>query len=75
MEIWKLKEFWTVVIDLVVSTALYFGAKYLAAGAFEDVKYLVVALQPVAAFFVAHFAVERAKVETRAMIYKALGRQ
>jgi len=40
------KEFWIAVVDLVVSVALYFGAKYLAPEAFEDVKFLIGVLQP-----------------------------
>ena len=79
MPIWKLKEFWTIVVDLVVSAALYFGAKYLGEGAFADLKWVIVALQPVAGFFVAHFAVERAKVEVsasvRSAVYRAFGRE
>ena len=59
--LYRTREFMTVVIDLVVSSALYFGAKYLAPGVFEDVKWAIAALQPVAFLLVAHFAVDRAE--------------
>jgi len=72
MPIWKLKEFWTVVGDLFVSAALYFGAKYLGEGDFADLKWLIAGLQPFAAFLVAHFAVERAKVENRKIVEQAI---
>ena len=75
MPIWKLKEFWTIVIDLIVSAALYFGAKYLGEGDFADLKWLIAALQPVAGFFVAHFAVERAKAEISAAVSGVIHRQ
>lgn len=74
MPIWKLKEFWTVIGDLVVSAGLYFGAKYLGEGDFSDLKWAIAALQPVAGFLVAHFAVERARAETKRAIEQALYR-
>ena len=71
---WKLREFWTVVVDLVVSAGLYFGAKYLAPEAFDDLKWVIAALQPVAAFLMAHFAVERAQVAIEARVRSLLNR-
>jgi len=73
--LWNSKEFWTVVVDLVVSAALYFGAKYLGEGEFADLKWVIAALQPVVALLIAHFAVERAKVEIERVVYRALGRR
>ncbi len=72
MPIWKLKEFWTVIGDLIISAGLYFGAKYLGEGDFSDLKWAIAALQPIAGFLVAHFAVERAKVENKQAIDEAL---
>ena len=40
-------KFWLLVLDTVISLALYFTAKYLAPELAEDVKFLVAALQPV----------------------------
>lgn len=67
MPIWKLKEFWTVIVDLIVSAVLYFGAKYLAPTVFEDVQWVILALQPVAALFIAYFATERVQSSVRAI--------
>jgi hypothetical protein len=72
MPIWKLKEFWTVVGDLILSGALYFGAKYLGEGDFSDLNWAIAALQPIAGFLVAHFAVERARAETKHAIDEAV---
>jgi hypothetical protein len=40
-------KFWTAVIDVLVSLVLYFAGKYAAPSAFEDIKVLIVAVQPV----------------------------
>lgn len=66
--IWKSEEFLVILIDLIVSVALYFGAKYLAPEAFEDVKWLIIALQPIALFLIAWFTAERAVKRVRAVI-------
>jgi len=74
---WKLREFWTIALDLAVSGISYFGAKYLAPSAFEDIKWVIAALQPVAAFLVAYFAVERVQAHTEAQytrMIKQLGK-
>ena len=62
MKLLKLKEFWTVVVDLAVSVALYFFGKYATPDIFEDVKFVILALQPVAALLIAVFATERIEV-------------
>ena len=61
--IWKSNAFWTVVVDLVVSAALYFGGKYAGPAVFEDIKWGIGALQIVAAMLIAHFATETVKAE------------
>jgi hypothetical protein len=40
------RKFWLLILDTVISLTLYFVSKY-AMGAVEDVKFLVLALQPV----------------------------
>ena len=41
------RKFWITVWDVLVSLALYFGAKYLGGGAFEDIKFVIITLQAV----------------------------
>ena len=72
--LWKTREFVTVAIDLAVSSALYFGAKYLTPDVFEDVKWAIAALQPVAALFVLHYAVDRAGEAVEARVRSLLNR-
>ncbi len=43
----KSRKFWIMCLDLVVSFVLFFAGKYLAPAIFEDVKFVVAALQPV----------------------------
>ena len=72
--IWKSKEFWTVVLDLVVSAALYFGGRYLAPDAFDDLKWVIAALQPIALFLIAWFATEKVRAEVRFLARMIEGR-
>ncbi len=39
------RKFLILLLDTAISIALYFGSKYLAEGAFADVKFLIGALQ------------------------------
>ncbi len=54
----KSRKFLVLLLDTVVSLALYFSAKYLAAGAVEDIKTVIVALQPVALVLIGAIAYE-----------------
>lgn len=56
-------KFWTAIIDLVVSLILYFVGKYAAAGAFEDVKFVIAALQPVFLMLIGSIAYEDARIK------------
>jgi len=58
--IFKSRKFWLMILDLVLSLALFFGAKYLAPVLFADVKYLIGALQPVFVFLIVSIAYEDA---------------
>lgn len=40
-------KFWTLVLDTVISLALFFSLKYLAPAAYEDVEFIILAIQPV----------------------------
>ena len=54
----KSRKFLVLVLDTVVSLVLYFSAKYLAAGAVEDIKTVIVSLQPVALVLIGAIAYE-----------------
>lgn len=41
------RKFLTLVLDVLLSLALYFVGKYGSASLFEDVKFLIASLQPV----------------------------
>ena len=40
------KEFWTAVLDTAIALILYFTGKYLAPEIFKDVKFFILAVQP-----------------------------
>ncbi len=54
----KSQKFLVLALDTVVSLVLYFAAKYLAAGAAENIKTVIVALQPVALVLIGAIAYE-----------------
>ena len=39
------RKFWIVVMDVIVSCVLFFGAKYIAPAAFDDVKFIITVIQ------------------------------
>ena len=43
--LWKSRKFWIVVLDVLVSSALFFGAKYIAPESFDDIKFVIGILQ------------------------------
>lgn len=65
--------FYLVLLDLVVSIALYFGAKYLGADEFADVQFLVAALQPIFITIIGKIGYEdAAKAKAEATVSVAL---
>ena len=61
------KEFWTAALDTVVALILYFVGKYAGAGIFEDVKFFILAVQPLILALIAKWFVERVEVSIRAL--------
>jgi hypothetical protein len=51
------RRFWTLVLDAVLSLAIYFVGKYFAV-ALEDLRFLILTLQPIALLLIATFTVE-----------------
>ena len=54
----KSRKFLVLLLDTTVSLVLYFSAKYLAAGAVEDIKTVILALQPVVLVLIGAIAYE-----------------
>jgi len=63
------RKFWLLILDTVVSMLLFFGGKFLGPDAFESVKFLIVALQPVFVFLITAIAIEDA-AEKRAGTFR-----
>lgn len=53
------RKFLLLLLDTVISTALFFVGKY-ALGAFEDVKFMILALQPIFVMIIFAIAYEDA---------------
>lgn len=52
------KSFWTGVLDAVVALILYFVGKYAAPSIFEDVKFVILAVQPIILAIIAALVVD-----------------
>ena len=52
------RKFWLLVLDTVISLALYFVGKYAAPGIFEDVQMVIYGLQPVFVALIVAIAME-----------------
>ena len=60
-KLFKSRKFWLMILDLVVSLALFFVGR-LAPGSAEDVKYIIGLLQPVFVTIIAAIAYEDAAI-------------
>jgi len=58
--LFKSRKFMLLLFDTVISLALFFTGKYLAPPVFEDVKFAIVALQPIFIAVIAGITVEDA---------------
>lgn len=55
------RKFWLLILDTVISLVLYFGTKYLTPAAMDDVRILILALQPVFVVIIGSIAYEDGK--------------
>ena len=56
--LWKSRKFWIVVLDVLVSSALFFGAKYIAPSTFDDIKFVIGILQAPILLLIAAYTVQ-----------------
>lgn len=71
------REFWILVLDIVISAVVYFGTKYLAPEVFEDVQFVVLAIQPIVVAVLGKLYADRKTTEIKddtAAKIKSLGR-
>ena len=52
------RKFWILVLDVIVSSVLFFGAKYIAPVAFEDVKFIIGVLQAPVLFLITAYTIQ-----------------
>ena len=60
------REFWVLVLDVVISSIVYFGTKYLAPSVFEDVQFVVLAVQPIVVAVIGKLYADRKTAEIKA---------
>jgi hypothetical protein len=54
----KSRKFWIMTVDAVSSLVLYFATRYLAPKAVEDIRTLIITLQPIILLVVASITVQ-----------------
>ena len=60
--LWKSRKFWLLILDIVLSSAAFFGARYLGSDAQEIVKFAVLTLQPVFIMLIAAYTYQNVKL-------------
>ncbi len=60
--LWKSRKFWLLVVDVVVSSAAFFGARYFAPDAQEIVNFAILTLQPVFIAVITAYTVQNIKL-------------
>lgn len=58
--LFRSRKFWLLILDTVISLALYFTGKYLAPAVANDINFLIGAIQPVFVAVIAGIFVEDA---------------
>jgi hypothetical protein len=56
--IFSSRKFYITLADLIFSSVLFFGTKYLAPTAMDDVKFLIGAIQPVVLMLIAAYTIQ-----------------
>ena len=65
----KSRKFWLMVVDVVISAAVYFVSKYLNPAAGEDVLWLIGLLQPVMISLITGIAYEDGQEKGQQLIF------
>ena len=61
--LWKSRKFWLLIIDIVVSSVMFFGGRYLGPEEYEIAKFLVAAIQPVFIMLIGAYTYQNVKLE------------
>ena len=67
------RKFMVLILDVVVSLVLFFVGKYAIPSAFEDVKFVVLGLQPVALAVIAGIAYEDGQAKRNGTFFTEQG--
>ena len=58
MSIFQSRKFWAAILDVAVTLILFFTAKYMPANTAEDVKVVIIAIQPIVVMYIAGVTIE-----------------
>ena len=60
--LWKSRKFWILILDIVVSAAAFFGARYLGPEVQEIVNWAIITIQPVFLMLIGAYTVQNIKL-------------
>ena len=63
--LWKSRKFWLLLLDIVISAAAFFGARFLAPESQEIVNWLIVSVQPVFIMLIGAYTYQNVKLDER----------
>ena len=62
LPLWKSRKFWLLILDVVISSAAFFGARYLGSDAQEIVNFAILTLQPIFIALIAAYTIQNIKL-------------
>lgn len=65
--LFKSRKFWLTILDVVVSLVLYFAGKYATPGLFDDIKFVILGIQPIFMTLIAAIAYEDGQLKANPM--------
>jgi len=60
--LWKSRKFWVLILDIVLSSAAFFGARYLAPESQDIANFAIVTLQPVFLMLIGAYTYQNVKL-------------
>ena len=62
LPLWKSRKFWLLILDIVISSAAFFGARFLDPDAQEIANFAILTLQPIFIALIAAYTVQNIKL-------------
>ena len=60
--LWKSRKFWLLILDVVLSAAVFFGGRYVSAESQDILNWLIVTMQPVFIMLIGAYTYQNVKL-------------